>query len=262
MGGLKDKLPSVFWPFLIGAASLSALPLVTAGFYSKDLILWKAWSSGPGGTGLWAAGLLGAFITSLYTFRMVFLTFFGASKTAVGRKPEDRMLIPLFILAVLSIIGGFVQLPASLGDLPLFSDLLQTVFYEGIGEHADNEGMLQAVAAIVSLSGIFIAYLFFLRRPDYTEKIVGYRAFESMRKFWLAGWDFDALYDRVFVRPFLRLTDISKKDIVDSGYAGIVSLNRAMSTLLSRTQNGNLRWYAMGIAFGAVVFLGMVLVMQ
>jgi NADH-quinone oxidoreductase subunit L len=89
MGGLKDKLPVTFWTFLIGSASLSALPLVTAGFYSKDLILWKAWSSGSGSMVLWAAGLFGAFITSIYTFRMVFLTFFGRSKPAkaISREP-------------------------------------------------------------------------------------------------------------------------------------------------------------------------------
>ena len=135
MGGLKNKLPAIFWTFLIGSASLSALPLVTAGFYSKDLILWKAWSSGPGSMALWAAGLFGAFITSIYTFRMVFLTFFGGSKTPVSHKPGRKMLAPLIILAVLSIIGGFVELPETLGNLPLFSNFLRTVFSEKTVEH-------------------------------------------------------------------------------------------------------------------------------
>ena len=262
MGGLRNKLPLVFWTFLIGAASLSALPLVTAGFYSKDLILWKVWSSGSGNAGLWAAGLFGAFITSLYTFRMVFLTFFGASKTATSRSPGTWMLVPLVILAICSVCAGFVELPPTLGNLPLFSDLLRTVFSEETVEPVGSEGTLQVIASIVSLAGIFIAYLFYLRRPDYVEKVVGYRLFESARKFWLVGWDFDAMYDRLLVRPFLRLADISKKDIIDSGYTGIASLNRSMSTLLSRTQTGNLRWYAMGLAMGAAVFLGIVLLLQ
>ena len=136
MGGLKNKLPAVFWTFLIGSASLSALPLVTAGFYSKDLILWKAWSSGSGSMALWAAGLFGAFITSIYTFRMVFLTFFGELKTPVSHKPGAKMLAPLIILAVLSIIGGFVELPETLGNQPLFSNFLRTVFSEKTIERA------------------------------------------------------------------------------------------------------------------------------
>ncbi len=163
MGGLKNKLPAVFWTFLIGSASLSALPLVTAGFYSKDLILWKAWSSGSGSMALWAAGLFGAFITSIYTFRMVFLTFFGELKTPVSHKPGAKMLAPLIILAVLSIIGGFVELPETLGNQPLFSNFLRTVFSEKAIEPVVGEGMLQIIASIVSLSGIFIAYLFFVR---------------------------------------------------------------------------------------------------
>ncbi len=262
MGGLKDKLPVTFWTFLIGAASLSALPLLTAGFYSKDLILWKAWSSGSGSMGLWAAGLFGAFITSIYTFRMVFLTFFGGSKTAVSHKPGPRMLAPLIILAVLSIIGGFVELPEKLGNLHLFSSFLQTVFSEKTIERGANESMFQIIASIVALAGIFIAWLFFVRHPQYADGIVRSRAGESIRKFWLAGWDFDALYDRLFIRPFAWLAEFNKRDFVDSGYAGIAALNRMLSAALSKTQTGNIRWYAMGLVVGAVVFLGIILLFQ
>ncbi|MGE5892516.1 MAG: NADH-quinone oxidoreductase subunit L, partial [bacterium] len=108
MGGLYRKLPLTFWTFLAGACALSALPGVTAGFYSKDLILWQTWSSEAGGAWLWAAGLAGAFMTSLYTFRMVFLTFFGEQKKEVGRRPGIAIGIPLVVLAFLSIVGGFI----------------------------------------------------------------------------------------------------------------------------------------------------------
>ena len=76
MGGLRKELPVAFWSFLIGGCALAGLPLITAGFFSKDLILWNAGSS-AGGTGLWAAGLAGVVLTSLYTFRLIFLVFFG-----------------------------------------------------------------------------------------------------------------------------------------------------------------------------------------
>jgi NADH-quinone oxidoreductase subunit L len=260
MGGLKEKLPITFWTFLIGSASLSALPLVTAGFYSKDLILWKAWSSGSGSAGLWAAGLFGALITSIYTFRMVFLTFFGESKTAISRKPGPRMITPLIILAVLSIVGGLVNLPETLGGMPLFSNFLQTVFSEKTREHVGNEGMLQIIASLVSLSGIFIAYLLYLRNPQYADRIARGRVFGSIRKFWLAGWDFDAMYDRLFVRPFVRLAESNKRDFIDSGYGDIAALSRLLSAALSRTQTGNIRWYAMGMVVGAIMFLGIVII--
>jgi NADH-quinone oxidoreductase subunit L len=258
MGGLKDKLPVTFWTFLIGSASLSALPLVTAGFYSKDMILWKAWSSGSGGEVLWAAGLFGALITSIYTFRMVFLTFFGESKTAVTRTPGAKILAPLIILAALSVVGGFLNLPETLGGKPWFSDFLQKVLNENKPETAGYEGMLQYIASLVSIAGIFIAWLFFVGRPPYAELIGRGRVFEAVRRFWLAGWDFDALYNCLFVRPFAWFARINRHDFVDSGYTGVAAFNRMLSALLSKTQTGNIRWYAMGMVVGAVVFLGII----
>src|SRR5215510_5525264 len=93
MGGLRRQLPLTFWTFLAGAASLAALPLVTAGFYSKDLILWETWSSPKGGPRLWAAGLIGALLTAVYTFRMVFITFFGEARRQVSKTPGTPMQI-------------------------------------------------------------------------------------------------------------------------------------------------------------------------
>ncbi|HEY7322236.1 MAG TPA: NADH-quinone oxidoreductase subunit L, partial [Candidatus Binatia bacterium] len=95
MGGLWKQLPVTFWTFLIASASLAALPWVTAGFYSKDLILIEAWTSPKGSSWLWAGALLGAFLTSLYTFRMVFITFFGEAQQEVTKKPGLRVGIPL-----------------------------------------------------------------------------------------------------------------------------------------------------------------------
>ncbi|HUI45831.1 MAG TPA: NADH-quinone oxidoreductase subunit L [Nitrospirota bacterium] len=261
MGGLRDKLPSTFWTFLIGSASLSALPLVTAGFYSKDLILWQTWSSPSGGAALWAAGLLGAFVTSIYTFRMVFVTFFGEPKKEVGYRPGARMTFPLVILAFFSIAGGFVELPETLGNLPLFSGFLQSVFPETATNPfgAKTELIFQLIASFVSLSGILVAYVFYIRRPRYAEKLVNARSIDSFRKFCLAGWDFDALYDRIIVRPFLWIAEINKQDIIDHGYTGVANFNRALSRWLSKTQTGNIRWYAMGIALGAVVFFAIVI---
>src|SRR5574341_283446 len=260
MGGLRKELPAAFWTFLLGAASLSSLPLVTAGFFSKDLILWHAWSSPLGGTGLWLAGLLGAFITSLYTFRMVFLTFFGEQKTKVSQKPGKRMMVPLVILALLSVVGGYVEVPHTLGDVRLFSVFMSSSLYELTAGNASlaDELFSQGIASIVSLTGIYIAFLLFLRHRNFTEELGRKRTIESVRKFWLAGWDFDTLYDRLFVRPFAWLARINRDDFIDAGYTGIANVNRALHSLLSSSQTGSIRWYATGIAAGAIVFLGII----
>ncbi|HEX9022146.1 MAG TPA: NADH-quinone oxidoreductase subunit L [Nitrospirota bacterium] len=261
MGGLRKKLPAVFWTFLIGAASLSALPLVTAGFYSKDLILWKTWSSASGGSLLWAAGLLGAFITSIYTFRMVFVTFFGESKMELSHRPGARMLVPLAILAFLSIAGGFVETPGTIGNITLFSNFLRPVFNEQTAEGAGTELLLQVTASIVSLAGIFAAYYFFLRKPQTAGNLVQRAPIAAIQRFWFMGFGFDWLYERLFINPFLWIARINKNDFIDSGYTGIAALNRGLHAVLSKTQTGNIRWYAMGIALGAVLFLGIVLLL-
>jgi NADH-quinone oxidoreductase subunit L len=261
MGGLRNRLPLTFWTFLIGAASLSALPLVTAGFYSKDLILWQTLTSKAGSAWLWTAGLAGALLTSIYTFRMVFVTFFGASKMEVSWRPGVRTILPLVTLALFSIMGGFVELPETLGNLPLFSNFMQPVFNEAGAGHATEggEALSQIIASIVSLAGIFIAYLFFLRRPQDAERLARSPAGSSLQRFWFSGWGFDRLYDTLLVRPFVWIARINKDDFIDSGYIGISRFNRAVHSVLSFTQTGNIRWYAMGIAIGAVVFLGIVL---
>ena len=167
MGGLRRQLPVTFWTFLIGSASLAAVPLITAGFYSKDMILADAWGSPAGSFWLWGAGLVGALLTSLYTFRMVFITFFGRTGQEVSRPPGWAMQFPLLVLAILSLIGGFVEIPRTMGDVPLLSEFLQsalppTVTRTGIGQ----EAALQSAAGLVSLLGIYLAYVMFFRQPE------------------------------------------------------------------------------------------------
>jgi NADH-quinone oxidoreductase subunit L len=260
MGGLRKELPLTFWTFLIGAASLSALPLVTAGFYSKDLILWAAYSSDKGSTALWAAGLIGALLTALYTFRMVFLAFFGEAKPLVVEnrplaQPGYRIRIPLVVLAALSLVGGFVELPDTLGRLPLFSDFVQTVlppmgFARG---GPGTELALQIVAAVVSLGGIFLAYLFFLRRPQTAESLARTSWGAALHRFWFVGWGFDWVYDRLLVRPFVWLAQADRDDVADLIYDGLAALSRMLNHILSATETGKVRWYAAGIAVGAII---------
>ena len=98
MGGLSRRLPAAFWSFLIGSAALAALPIVTAGFYSKEAILSGAWADGTSGRVLWVAGVVGAFMTGLYIFRAVFIVFFGEEHAHVSGRYGWRVLLPLAVL--------------------------------------------------------------------------------------------------------------------------------------------------------------------
>ncbi len=252
MGGLRVQLPLVFWPFLIGALSLSALPLVTAGFYSKDLILWDVWSSREGSHWLWAAGLAGALLTSLYSFRMVFLTFFGEAKTSVSGKTGMLMSAPVAILAVLSLTGGFVQLPLT-GFLSTVLPQVQTA-----GSSLAGESVLKVITGMVSVAGIMLAWFLFLRSPGYVRTLSESRSGALLHRLWLAGWGFDWIYDTFIVRPFVWAAKVNRDDFIDLIYLGVIWTSRGINQLLTVTQSGKLRWYAAGIAMGAVVILGFV----
>ena len=264
MGGLMTKLPTTFWTFLVGASSLSALPLITAGFYSKDLILWRTWSSSAGGTLLWAAGLLGAFITSLYSFRMVFVTFFGRAKIDISYRPALRMTVPLGILALLSIVGGFIDISTAPANLGLLSDFLQPVFHQQIAERGrpGTELVFQVIASLVSIAGIFIAYVIYLRRAPWADRLAQSSAGSGLQQFWRSGWGFDAVYDMLFVRPFLWIVQALRNDVIDSGYMSLASVTRDLHDVLRNTQTGNIRRYAVALAAGAVIFLVIILLLH
>ncbi len=262
MGGLRRIIPGTMWVFLIGAASLSALPLVTAGFYSKDLILIKAWSSVNGSFWLWAAGALGSFLTALYAFRMVFLTFFGEQKSKFGRRPGITMKTPLVILAVLSILTGFLEIPRNLGNVTLFSGFtasalppVMTIPLAGL------TGIIVEIdIPLLSLMGLFCAYLFYLRRPALIEQTSENRVGSVLHRLFFSGWGFDWFYDRLLVWPFLRIAHLNRNDVFDLISSGIAVLSRLFSMTLVVTQTGKIRWYAAGIAIGAVILIGLVVI--
>ncbi|MCX5672514.1 MAG: NADH-quinone oxidoreductase subunit L, partial [Planctomycetota bacterium] len=258
MGGLRKAMPLVFWTFLVGACSLAALPFATAGFYSKDMILAAAWASQEGGPWLWAAGLAGAFVTSVYTFRMVFLTFFGPMKappTPVG--PGLAMGLPLVVLAVFSIAAGFVQMPEGMGDVQLFTGFLKSALPAAPIEPG-GAGValpLGLAAAAATLLGILAAWWLFLARPSIIEGAVRTPAGAALHKFWFAGWGFDGLYDRVFVRPLVWLARVNRADFVDSFYRAVAAASERLHRVLRLTQTGRVRWYAAGVTLGAIVVI-------
>ena len=261
MGGLRRQLPVTFWTFLIGSAALSAVPLVTAGFYSKDRIIWLSYASQSGGNGwLLAAALAGALLTSLYTFRLVFRVFFGPAHSTARRRPGGSMKTPLVVLAVLAMIAGFIEMPPSLGNTHLFSDFLQSALPAPSLAAAREaaEGLIGIISMVVSLAGIGVIYLLVLRRPQLTDRLQRSALGAALQGFWFSGWGFDALYERILVRPYIRLAQVIRSDLIDRIFTTIARLIQAGHQGLSVTQSGLVRAYAMGIAAGAVLIVGMV----
>src|SRR5260221_3785743 len=255
MGGLKKKLPVIYWTFLIGASSLAALPLFTAGFYSKDQILWLSLAGENGNIWFFLAALLGAFVTSIYTFRMVYLTFFGEEKTHIHHVPGHATNIPLLILAGLSTFAGFIELPHSFTHLTIFSDFLNPVLPSiSIQEGFENfEWLIQLIAAGAALSGVYVAYVFYISKPELSDELKSSAA--DLHQFWFSGWGFDSLYNFLFVRPFVFFSTVNKNDIVDKLYEGLVVVAEFFHRIFSFTQSGILRWYIMGIVIGGILLL-------
>ena len=264
MGGLRKKMPVTFWTFLIGCLALTSLPPSTAGF-SKELILDEVWASPLGGPGLWAAGLAGVFLTSLYTFRMLLVAFFGPAHQEPAGKAGAAMTVPLIVLAGACLVGGLAQWPRALGNWPFFSRFLQTALPaapdEPLGQTVFAERVLPLVSEAVSAAGLVLAYLLFLRRPKLSRSLAAAPAGAALRRFWLAGWGFDALYDALLVRPFVALARINHADFFDLLYGAIAWINRTFHGLLSRTENGRLRWYAAGLAVGAAAVIAIVVLL-
>jgi NADH-quinone oxidoreductase subunit L len=245
MGGLRHRLRLPFWAFLIGSASLAALPLVTAGFYSKDLILWRAWSSALGSPWLWAGGVIGTLLTALYTFRAVFRVFFGPAGTEPRGRNGLRVDIPLVVLSLLALVGGFVDIPSYLGGGSSFSGFMAAALpaAPSAADHG-SEAALAAVAGSIALAGVLLA---FLRPAKFALE-----AAAPLRRWWAAGWGFDGLYERALVRPYLRLARANRADAVDGVFGGVAALGRIAHGWLSETQAGRLRRYAAAIAAGAI----------
>jgi NADH-quinone oxidoreductase subunit L len=260
MGGLRTRLPIAFWTFLIAGCSLAGLPLITAGAFSKDWIVWGASSAANGSVGLWIAALAGVLLTSLYTFRMIFLVFFGEAHSQVTKRPGIAMQIPCLVLAFLSIVAGYVKIP--------FARFLETVL-PFTGGLSGGTGALHAVpigeiasdtaTGLVFLLGLYLAYVFFLRKRAYATTLATSAVGGALHRFWFSDWGMDWLYDKLFVRPLVWLARVDKNDFIDGLYTGVARLNEIAWRELTRTEMGNIRWYAAGIAAGSIVFIAVVL---
>jgi NADH-quinone oxidoreductase subunit L len=276
MGGLKSYIPVTFATMGIATLAIAGIPPL-AGFWSKDEILWKTYSSPHGSWVFWLIGVITAFITSFYMFRLLYMTFFGdyhgAQVDAHGHishghadaghgEPHESpmvMLVPLMILAALSLVGGLV----GIGNR--FEHFLAPVF--GTAEVAESavegasrstEYLLMGVSVGVALLGWYLAYLFYHKRKDLPQKIADalggfYEAI--VNKYWI-----DELYAAVFVKPLIDgstriLWQGVDRRVIDDTVNDVADGARHLSDEVRHMQSGNLRSYAGWIAAGSAAVI-------
>jgi len=247
MGGLWKKLPLAYASFIVGGAALAALPLITAGFYSKDEILWEAFASGH--QWLLYAGLAGAFLTSIYTFRLIFIAFHGEQKTEAHAGHGVAHWLPLVTLIVLSTFVGALISPPLAGVLP------QSVGHDG----GEAKHSLEIVSGAIAIIGIVLAALLFLGKRSFATAVAQSAPGRFLSAWWFAAWGFDWLYDKLFVQPYLLLCRLLGRDPIDRSIGLIPRLVRGGNALLASSETGQVRWYATSIAGGAVLVLAVLL---
>jgi NADH-quinone oxidoreductase subunit L len=251
MGGLRFELRLAFWSFVIGGSALAGLPLITAGFFSKDLILWQSWAGPNGGAWFWIAGMTGALLTSLYTFRLISLAFYGPLRSHVKTASGLAVRISLIVLCVLSLVGGYVDTPPHFGGVPALSNFLNSALppLEEVHIGPITETITALSASTVFALGLALAYLFYGRQRSLLP-VRGY-----LQQLWFAGWGFDWFYDRLLVRPFQWLTRKSGSDLADVPIKALGQIAMLSHRALRLAQTGQVRWYATGLAMGTVAIL-------
>jgi NADH-quinone oxidoreductase subunit L len=251
MGGLKDKLPLTYWTFVVGSLALAGFPL-TAGFFSKDDLLVSSWSAGALGKTLAMLGLFTTFLTAFYSFRVVFVAFWGSSRVDPHHadhihEPPSTITMPLVVLAVLSIATGYLGIP----------EFLQPVFGSAEGHHGAESIGVMAAATLLGLSGIALAYVLYVRSPGLPEQLA--RRWQHAYRLSLNKWYVDEAYDEAVVRPTFRLADSLWKRVdvglIDSAVNGVARAIAWWGWFMRLVQSGQTQHYAMGMALGAVVML-------
>ena len=244
MGGKWRQLPVAFASFLIGSLALAAFPY-TSGYFSKDEILLAALELEHTGFWLWLGGVVGAFFTGIYSFRLVFVVFFGESAGHHEAREVTgfSMAAPLLVLMVLALAGGLIHVPT------------ESVF--AASEHGEHHvsALMHSIMIAVPLLGIALSYLFYGSRTLSVERLMSNTIAQGLHKFWFAGWGFDGLYRRLLITPYIWLAAVNKRDVVDTAAGLLVTLSEAGNSLLTRSQSGSLRWYILSVVGGTVLLI-------
>ena len=263
MGGLASKIKVTFWCMLFGTIAIAGF-VPFAGFFSKDAILFAAYQSENSGKALYGVGLLAAIFTSFYMFRLVWLTFGGEKRydehhVHVHESPGS-MTVPLMILALLSLVGGWFAAPALWGGPNYFADFLSPVFGNAEapgGEAAHSlELTLSVVAVLAATVGLIVAWRM------YSGK-VSRGTSTGLHKILYNKYYVDELYQATIVGPlvwlsrniFWKVVDVG---MIDGSVNGIAHGTEAVGDTVRHTQSGNVRSYAVWVIIGAIVILAII----
>jgi len=295
MGGLRKMIPVTFWVMTVATFTIAGFyPL--SGFFSKDEILWQTFLHNPA---LWLVGVITALLTSFYMFRLWFMTFFGdlrLGEVDVGEEahkpqalaqaqhaPAARshghgseehehggvhespwiMLAPLVILAILSIVGGWVGVPAAMRGSNHFEHFLEPAIQvpaiaEAAQENARQELLFAGISVAAALIGFFFAWLLYYKRPELPDRITA--RIHGIYTLVLHKYDVDEGYSLLFVKPLLWLSTHVfwrgvDQEIIDSTVNGAASASQRIGSGLRRMQSGNIRSYAAWVAAGGAAVI-------
>jgi len=268
MGGLKKYMPWTYRTMFIASLSIAGIPGF-AGFFSKDEILWLAYSGpSPVGKFVWAIGTFVAFLTAFYSFRLIFLTFHGKFR---GTHEQEHhlhespkvMTIPLVLLCVGAIASGWVGIPHLLGGGSHFAEFMKPVLghLEGHGTHSE-EWLIMAISVVAGLGGIGLAAIVYLREGNLADKIASQFAFVH-RVLWNKYY-VDELYDAIIVRPTVWIAKnvivgVTDGKLIEGIVNGVPGLIGRFSSWLRSLQTGMVHQYAAVMAFGLLAVIALVL---
>lgn len=272
MGGLAKKIPFTFATFLLASLALCGVPPF-AGFFSKDEILWNAWSAPNGSPVMWAIGSITAGLTAFYMFRAIFMTFFGESNVPEHashgiHEPPPSMSIVLGILAFSSIVAGLIGMPAPLREMfgvsaPFFNFLGQAFPAHAVEAEAGAhhmETLLMGVSVAVAFGGIFLSWLFYSRNREWAVKVKQNAGcvYEMIAN----GYYFDAFYYGIVVKTSDWISESVLGRTIEPAITDLALVKSAegaqsVSALFSWLQTGNVQAYVFYALLGLAMMLWM-----
>ncbi len=283
MGGIWKRIPITFWTFLVATLAIAGIPGF-AGFFSKDEILWQAFNSSRGHLYLWVVGAAAAGMTAFYMFRLTFVTFLGRCRAPEEVKKHIHespsiMTIPLIVLAVLSIIGGYVGIPHVLGGRNFFHEFLAPVLggapqgaghatfslvrdafagggaVEGSG--VNMEILLMGISVAIAIIGISVAFYLYIWKTEVPKKLA--QRFKTIYTIVFNKYYVDEIYEACFVNSTKKLGTFFWREfddgVIDRSVNSLAGLMLWFARVLRRIQTGRIQGYALGIILGAVIII-------
>lgn len=275
MGGLKKYMKITHWTFVMGWLAIIGFPLFS-GFFSKDEILWYAYSSPRGHIGLWIAGVCGAMLTAFYMTRLMALTFWGGSRVDKSVHPHESsaiMTIPLIILAILAAVSGFVGVPHAIseymGHIPNFWEhWLEPVIRKlpeaelaSVTHTISEEWALMGTSVVLALSSATAAYVMYTKKLGSADKFAN--SIKPVYNLVDNKYYVDEFYFGAIINPLIsqskKLWYYVDVNFIDKMTYAVTDFTQNAGKLVKTLQNGNMQQYAMYISLGLVAVLSFVL---